>query len=370
MLQKLFQLEKKRYGQYNDMEILPYLLQHEKVSFVMFGVDNLAIWCLDWIKSMYQIEPDYIISDIDERTCLNGIDVIPLKEWEVKDNDLFFVVVADKRYAERDFKEKLIDVLKAHNAVTIFNAHRVAKPYWVDWYAYIKENIERFEKSYNLFEDEVSRKTFWEYLKVYITGDRYGGFTYPESYKYWGRESEDLFLFKQKEDEVILNLGGSCGDTIFQYLKNDLPFKKIICVEAEPDQVAYINRSIKLLDQQIREKISVDNVFIESGEAGIDTLYGCEPISLIEMDIEGGEISALTSGIDVIKRNRPVMAICVYHKVDDLIKIPEFINSHFENYTYVLRKYPSCYYETLQNLQQVNELVLYAIPKERRNIND
>ena len=47
MLEQLFQLEKKRYGQYNDMEILPYLLQHEKVTFVMFGVDNLALWYLD-----------------------------------------------------------------------------------------------------------------------------------------------------------------------------------------------------------------------------------------------------------------------------------------------------------------------------------
>ena len=47
------------------------------------------------------------------------------------------------------------------------------------------------------------------------------------------------------------------------------------------------------------------------------------------------------------------MAICVYHKIDDLIRIPQYINS-LGSYTFGLGYYGNNY----------RELVLYAVPKE------
>jgi len=76
-------------------------------------------------------------------------------------------------------------------------------------------------------------------------------------------------------------------------------------------------------------------------------------------------MSALISAVEVIKKNRPVLAICAYHQKDDLIEIPAFINQNFEDYVFAVRKYPSEYFYYLAGIQQINELVLYAIPKER-----
>lgn len=37
---------------------------------------------------------------------------------------------------------------------------------------------------------------------------------------------------------------------------------------------------------------------------------------------------------------------------------------NFEDYTFILRKYPSVYFYGFDGVQQINELVLYAVPME------
>ncbi len=83
------------------------------------------------------------------------------------------------------------------------------------------------------------------------------------------------------------------------------------------------------------------------------------------MDIEGSEVEVLETAINTIKRWRPVLAICAYHRLDDLIRIPRFIVDNFEDYKFVLRMYPSIYQAYYDGIQQMSELVLYGIPKER-----
>ena len=81
-----------------------------------------------------------------------------------------------------------------------------------------------------------------------------------------------------------------------------------------------------------------------------DVLYK-EKVSFIKMDIEGSELAALKGCKKIITRNNPKLAICVYHKSEDLIEIPKFILSINPNYKLFLRNYaPSA-----------TETVLYAI---------
>ena len=71
------------------------------------------------------------------------------------------------------------------------------------------------------------------------------------------------------------------------------------------------------------------------------------------MDIEGAEIPALEGGRNLLKKSLPKMAICVYHKRDDLITVPRFIKSLNEDYQLYLRAYHD----------YVSEVVLYAVLK-------
>lgn len=55
-------------------------------------------------------------------------------------------------------------------------------------------------------------------------------------------------------------------------------------------------------------------------------------IDFIKMDIEGGEYDALVGASESIRRFRPKLAICVYHKVDDLLTLPTLIHSLQSDY--------------------------------------
>ena len=71
------------------------------------------------------------------------------------------------------------------------------------------------------------------------------------------------------------------------------------------------------------------------------------------MDIEGSELAALEGAKKTIEKFNPVLAVCVYHKKEDLITLPQFIKNLNCNYNFYLRHH--------SHLDV--ELVLYAIPK-------
>lgn len=86
----------------------------------------------------------------------------------------------------------------------------------------------------------------------------------------------------------------------------------------------------------------------------IDDIVGDEKISLIKMDIEGAELNALKGAVKTLKYSRPVLAISVYHRQEDLITIPQFIKSIYKNCKFYIRKY--------DNIHPLWELDLYAVP--------
>jgi hypothetical protein len=73
------------------------------------------------------------------------------------------------------------------------------------------------------------------------------------------------------------------------------------------------------------------------------------------MDIEGAEYDALLGATTIIKRDRPVLAICVYHTQSDIWRIPLLIRSIDPTYSLFLRSYDG---DGLQT-------VVYAVPKDR-----
>ena len=68
-------------------------------------------------------------------------------------------------------------------------------------------------------------------------------------------------------------------------------------------------------------------------------------------DIEGSEYEALIGGYETIARNRPKLAICIYHSDEDMLRIAELIASWNLGYKFYVR----------HHAQLVAETVLYAI---------
>ncbi|MBN2530510.1 MAG: FkbM family methyltransferase [Deltaproteobacteria bacterium] len=85
--------------------------------------------------------------------------------------------------------------------------------------------------------------------------------------------------------------------------------------------------------------VALDNVF-----------FGKTP-NYIKMDVEGAELFALQGAEKIIRETKPALAICVYHKPEDLWDIPLYIHKLNPEYKFYLRQYEFNLFDT----------VLYAI---------
>ena len=86
----------------------------------------------------------------------------------------------------------------------------------------------------------------------------------------------------------------------------------------------------------------------------IDHYFQDIHVDMIKMDIEGAEMKALFGGINIIRRDKPLLAISIYHYVEDYYRIMQFLLKNAGGrYKYYIRQHALIYGET----------VLYAIPE-------
>ncbi len=182
----------------------------------------------------------------------------------------------------------------------------------------------------------------------------------------------DTEIIKLRNDEVFADCGGYTGDTVLRFAEcAGNKYKKIYYIE--PNNVIY---------QKGKENINglQGVVSIQAGvgeEEGIMKFSGAEDYghiddsgtesikivaldeviderpTFIKMDIEGAELSALKGAAQIIKTNSPKLAICVYHKPEDLFEIMELIDSWGLHYKYYLRHYT----------REIRGTILYCIPQ-------
>ena len=81
--------------------------------------------------------------------------------------------------------------------------------------------------------------------------------------------------------------------------------------------------------------------------ARIDDIVGEEKVTFIKMDIERSEYQALRGAENAIKRNKPKLAICIYHKPNDILMIPNLIEEMVPEYKFAIRHYCSGWIETV-----------------------
>ncbi|SFO07233.1 methyltransferase, FkbM family [Pseudobutyrivibrio sp. UC1225] len=91
----------------------------------------------------------------------------------------------------------------------------------------------------------------------------------------------------------------------------------------------------------------VDSIEVTS----LDNVFSDKKITFIKMDIEGAELKALEGAKRIIADQRPKLAICVYHRPEDIWEIPMYILELNRDYKFYLRHYS---FEGL-------ETVLYAM---------
>lgn len=78
-----------------------------------------------------------------------------------------------------------------------------------------------------------------------------------------------------------------------------------------------------------------------------DFMENKEKVSFIKMDIEGAEMDALEGARKTIMRDKPDLAICIYHKKSDILDILQQILDIYPNYRLYIRHYSEFHWETV-----------------------
>ena len=86
----------------------------------------------------------------------------------------------------------------------------------------------------------------------------------------------------------------------------------------------------------------------------IDDVLPATWVTDLKMDIEGSELDALRGAERLIQRCRPRLAICVYHRPQDLWEIPLFVHGLGLEYDFHLRSHGHYGFD----------LVMYAVPRD------
>lgn len=225
-----------------------------------------------------------------------------------------------------------------------------------------QKNMSWWKELYGLMSDESSKKTLRDVLRFRLTAD-------PEYMNDYIVRLRDQYFedFMQYKNEVFVDAGGFDGDTTEEFINRYPDYRKVYLFEPSIKNLEAAQRRLNgrrdidfrplgLSDSQGSLHFNADAgsasaITDGDGEsiavATLDKELKNEPISFIKMDIEGWEMNALRGAELTIKKNKPKLAIAVYHAAKDFREIPQYILNINPEYRIFLRHYTQGWSETV-----------------------
>lgn len=104
-----------------------------------------------------------------------------------------------------------------------------------------------------------------------------------------------------------------------------------------------------LIDMEAQEEMfhQLDATMQEVQTVALDDIAEDTTIGFIKMDIEGAELDALQGAKHTLKRDKPLLAICVYHRQGDTLAIMDYLHRIVPEYRFWLRHYTAMQVETV-----------------------
>lgn len=246
-------------------------------------------------------------------------------------------------------------------------------------YDYYKTREEELEWFAARLHDERSREVLAGYINQRISGK------YEYCRQFFSPDQYFQDFVPLHEDEVFVDCGAWNGDSVLSFLahlgKRVPRFRgKIHALEPDREAFALLVDAVKDCDCVCHNvgawdedgvlefkscraaykssfSLAVDSDLVLFDEIyacpvkTIDGLLGGDRATFIKMDVEGSELRALHGARQSIERHRPSLAVCLYHKIEDIFTIPRFVHSLRSDYKLYVRWHGHSH----------NELVLYAV---------
>lgn len=177
----------------------------------------------------------------------------------------------------------------------------------------------------------------------------------------------------KEKDEVFVDAGAFDGQSSAMFVQWAGKYKKIYALEPDPQNRKKCQKTLEMISAEYdilpfgawdkQEQLVFDTglngashvngnrsektekqIIIQADK--LDDLIH-EKVSFIKMDIEGSEMNALRGAEKTIRKYKPKLAVCVYHKKEDIWEIPKLILSYVPEYKLYLRHYSMSKDETV-----------------------
>lgn len=340
-------------------------LQKTKKKVVLYGAGYCGLETLTLMRK-HHILVMAVCDDNREGEFLDNLQIIPIDRIQHSYGIVIFITSGfNKIMKQRLVRLGLIDLYKEID----FGRYDENK----ENLAYFREHRQEINTAYALLSDAKSKTIFTNLLNYRVSRKLHFLDGLEEDNQYYPREKMLDFSFAQ--NHTFLDLGAYDGDSILEFVKyvhgkynrifaveaSEKNYKMLLANTADISNIECHNIGVYKEKTQLHFMVSdAKNTFASDvGETvlavdTVDNIVQKQPISFIKMDIEGAEYDALLGAQETIKRDTPILAVSVYHKVEDLFRLILLIQKIHPHYDYYLRHYSPTVIET----------VLYAVPQK------
>ncbi len=326
-----------------------HTLKAENKPIVLYGMGNGADKIIEICSEKGIAISDIFASDDFVRGhCFHGMRVKKLSEIEKLYED--FTVLLSFASSRSEVIDNIFSIARRHTVlapdVPVAGTGLFTKEF-------VRLHEKEFDKAYNLLADEKSKQNYVNILNFKISGkiDYLIPFTPKEAV---------YSQFLKPNGETIVDLGAYDGDTVKEFALADPAYKKIFAFEPDDKSFKKLLRNTKdmrditalnigawnkseilCFDKKHGRNSSVSLSGTQTVMDSVDNILK-EPVSLIKMDIEGSELKAIEGAEKTIKKYRPKLYICAYHRNEDMFAIPLKVNEicgdyrfHFCHHRYI-----------------------------------
>jgi FkbM family methyltransferase len=182
---------------------------------------------------------------------------------------------------------------------------------------------------------------------------------------------------KANKGDCVIDAGGCWGDTALYFASKVGKSGKVYSFEFVPENIDIFNKNMQLnqvlsksielvklpLGSKVGERVYFSDqgpgtrlshdIGTESNSIKTTTIDAevrkrkIKKVDFIKMDIEGSELASLIGAKKTLIRDRPKLALALYHKPDDFLKIPNYLMSLNLNYKFYLDHFSINHEETI-----------------------
>lgn len=327
-------------------------------EFILFGASKVGEYALKYLSSLDKGVKFFCDNDeLKWGKKILGVEIVsPDKLYNL---DINIPILITSSF-HKEIREQLINM----NIENIYYVYKLGSDDGFYDPNVILKNQEKINNLIRILSDEKSKNVLENLLRFRHTQENSLLEEIHEKDQYYPEG-----IIKLKGDEIFVDAGTYNGDTVIEFIeKTKGNYKKVYAFE--PDNTNFINMEDRLKKCEINriemfkkglfhEKGSIKftdgqlagSKIDETGNQIIETInldsFNIVGNIFIKMDIEGEELNALKGAKKTIIKNKPQLAICIYHKSEDLWSIPLYIKELVPEYKIYIRHHSLTPWETV-----------------------